>query len=1015
MLRYWLRTLFERRPQVSRRAARRLQLETLEDRVVPAFLSPVAYATGPATVAVAVGDFNGDGHQDVISLSNTSTGAVNVLLGRGDGTFQAAVGSPAGISPSTLTVGDFDGDGNLDAAVGGPSYLNILKGNGDGTFQAPVQYLLGGTPTHLESADFNNDGRADLVLSTVAYGGTAMVLMNHGDGTFAPAINLAANANPTDLQVGDVNHDGNEDLVIANQFSGSSVTVILGNGDGTFQSGRPYYSGSAPYKVALGDFNRDGNLDIVDLNSYTSNSATILLGNGDGSYQSPTSYYLGVNPNDIQVADFNGDGSLDLLEPTGAGYEVELGRGDGSFYTPSYYSTSTGTRSAVGDFNGDGVADIATASPAGGVIVMVNGTNAAATLAGATGLTISAPATVTAGQPIGVTVSAVDANGNLATGFTGTIAINVGSLAATQPFSYTFTAADGGTHTFNAANLTSFNAGVQPLTVTSPFLPSSATQVTVLAAAANHFTVQGPAATRAGDSASATVTAYDRYGNVATDYAGTVALSSSDVQAGLPAAYTFTAADGGVHSFVVTLKTAGAQTVTARDAGGVILGTSAAIQVTAADAVSLSVAGGGGFIGSAHTVTVAARDTYDNIATGYNGTTRLSSSDPNTTISGDVTLVNGVGTVQVTPMTLGTQTLSAVDLSTGTLVGSETVTVTPGWAASFVMTSLAATVAGVSQSFTVTAYDAFGNVSTVYTGGVLVATSDPRVGSFYYAFTAADAGVHTFTLALKTAGAQSVSVSDYADRTVTVGQSGIAVTPAAAASIAVTPLHGTTAGVAQSVTVTAYDAFGNVATGYAGTLAFTSSDTQAVLPTAYTFTAADAGKHTFNVTFKSAGGQTISVQDTTNAGNLAFAYSQRDIAITPAAMAGFSFRAPSNVTVGVAFNLTVQAVDAFGNVVPGYTGKVHFSGPSGVPLDYTFTAADAGVHVFSVTLSATGTQIIGVQDTLNGSFKGQTSVKVVTGTTSTGGGGGGGTATGGGGGTATGGGGGGGGGGGKVA
>jgi uncharacterized membrane protein YgcG len=247
-----------------------------------------------------------------------------------------------------------------------------------------------------------------------------------------------------------------------------------------------------------------------------------------------------------------------------------------------------------------------------------------------------------------------------------------------------------------------------------------------------------------------------------------------------------------------------------------------------------------------------------------------------------------------------------------------------------------------------------------------------------------------------------------------VVQTGIVVTPAAAASIAVTPVHGVVAGTAQSFTVTARDAYGNVATGYTGTVAFGSSDTQAALPAAYTFTAADAGVHTFSMTFKSSGGQTFTAQDVANAANLAFNYSQRDIAVTAGAMVGFAFRAPSNVSAGVAFSITLSAVDAFGNEVTGYTGTVHFAGPAGtgnlLPADYTFTAADAGVHTFSVTLASTGTQTIGVADVLDGTLNGQVGVTVKT--SSGGGGGGGGTSTGGGG-PRTGGGGGGGGGGGK--
>ena len=147
-------------------------------------------------------------------------------------------------------------------------------------------------------------------------------------------------------------------------------------------------------------------------------------------------------------------------------------------------------------------------------------------------------------------------------------------------------------------------------------------------------------------------------------------------------------------------------------------------------------------------------------------------------------------------------------------------------------------------------YDAFGNVSTVYRGTMRISSSDPTVGGFY-TFTAADAGVHTFSVALTRVGTQSVTVGDIATPAMTLTQTGIVVTPGAAAYIAVTPLVGTVAGVAQNVTITARDAYGNLATSYRGTLAFTSTDLQVAMLSTYTFTAADAGSHTFSVTFKS--------------------------------------------------------------------------------------------------------------------------------------------------------------------
>src|SRR5206468_3200047 len=109
----------------------------------------------------------------------------------------------------------------------------------------------------------------------------------------------------------------------------------------------------------------------------------------------------------------------------------------------------------------------------------------------------------------------------------------------------------------------------------------------------------------------------------------------------------------------------------------------------------------------------------------------------------------------------------------------------------------------------------------------------------------------TFTATLKTAGSQSIMVSDPVDGAVG-SEAGVAITPAAAATIVVSAPASATAGVAFNATVTARDAFGNIATGYTGTVHFTSTDTQAALPADYTFTAADAGVHTFTVTLKTA-------------------------------------------------------------------------------------------------------------------------------------------------------------------
>ena len=106
--------------------------------------------------------------------------------------------------------------------------------------------------------------------------------------------------------------------------------------------------------------------------------------------------------------------------------------------------------------------------------------------------------------------------------------------------------------------------------------------------------------------------------------------------------------------------------------------------------------------------------------------------------------------------------------------------------------------------------------------------------------------MHTFSATLKTAGSQSITASDTVVPSGAGTQAGITVNPAAASRFTVAGFPSpVTAGVAGSFTVTAWDPYGNRATGYTGTVRFTSSDAKAVLPGNYTFTAADAGMHTF--------------------------------------------------------------------------------------------------------------------------------------------------------------------------
>src|SRR5436190_1465540 len=149
----------------SQHRSRILFVERLESRVVPGFLAPLAFDAGVGPVSVAVGDFNGDGHLD-LAVDNGYGDDVSVLLGNADGTFQTAHNFPAGTEPRSMAVGDFDGDGHLDLAVtnyvpsfsGNNSTVNVLLGNGDGSFQAARAFPAGKSPSSVAVGDFDGDG-----------------------------------------------------------------------------------------------------------------------------------------------------------------------------------------------------------------------------------------------------------------------------------------------------------------------------------------------------------------------------------------------------------------------------------------------------------------------------------------------------------------------------------------------------------------------------------------------------------------------------------------------------------------------------------------------------------------------------------------------------------------------------------------------------------------------------------------------------------------------------------------
>ncbi|MGD1098579.1 MAG: FG-GAP-like repeat-containing protein, partial [Bryobacteraceae bacterium] len=341
------------------------------------FLPASRYSTGIDPIAVAIGDFNGDGKAD-FAVANALSGSndISVLLGNGDGTFKTAVSYPADAGPVALAVGDFNGDGKPDLVVVNQSSndVSVLIGDGNGTFQPPVNYGTPTGPSSVTVTDVNGDGLEDLVVTTSA---TVTVLLGHGDGSFVSVGAYPMTGVANAAAVGDFNGDGKVDIAVA---SSNSMSVLLGNGDGSFQPAVNYGS-NFNQSVVVADFNGDGNADLAVSSFNGAYFFSVMLGNGDGTFQPPINTPLSGIPYSMTTADFNVDGTPDLAVATfqtgGAGGNVNvfIGSGDGTFHTPVSYTAGTQPYSiAAADFNGDGEVDLAATQLNGGSVYVLLGT-----------------------------------------------------------------------------------------------------------------------------------------------------------------------------------------------------------------------------------------------------------------------------------------------------------------------------------------------------------------------------------------------------------------------------------------------------------------------------------------------------------------------------------------------------------------------------------------------------------------------------------------------------------------
>lgn len=246
--------------------------------------SPIKLGMSPT--AIATGAFNSkkDGHLG-LAVTNSQDNTVTILLGDGKGNFTPAPGSPIKLannqqSPVAIVSKDFNADGAPDLAVVNQTTGNvaILLGKGDGTFtEAPGSPIATGkSPAAITAADFDGDARPDLAVVNQA-DNTASIFLGRGDGSFVAAPNpqIATGAGPAAVVSGDFNGDGRTDLIVADT-SANSVSVFFGVGAGNFSQAIALPTGSNPAALVTASFTKNGRSDLAAADS-GSNQVTVIL------------------------------------------------------------------------------------------------------------------------------------------------------------------------------------------------------------------------------------------------------------------------------------------------------------------------------------------------------------------------------------------------------------------------------------------------------------------------------------------------------------------------------------------------------------------------------------------------------------------------------------------------------------------------------------------------------------------------------------------------------------------
>jgi hypothetical protein len=826
------------------------------------------------SLAIASAYLDGDNNLDVVTGDSVVTATlpsnpsppdsstITVLLGKGDGTFKPQVNYPGCTIGSAVQIllADFNRDGHTDIALGCSDRKNInlnggnggtsgglviILGNGDGTFQAPTLYSTGDV-AGIAMGDFNGDGLLDIVLTDNAQQ-NVVFFAGKGDGTFTKeSTSISTSTAARGVVVADFNKDGKDDIAYA-IASGLlfDLYVASGNGDGTFQVPTTPVATQIGEFLTTGDTNADNNADIVSatitrpgpypdpLNTDIGNTLFVLLGKGDGSFQTPTAYLSDI-PSDPHLADVNGDGKPDIIAGGSIGALVYQGNGDGTFvpYTlaslPSAEPVIGGFSFTyavnAGDYNNDGNADL--------IGTDAGSPQAAVSLSQVAQTSVASALTSVGVFPLGSGIHNVDASYSGDSVFVGSLSNTVLLTAAPVDTTLTLTASPNssiltGQSVTLTAILSPFTVG-PPTTTTDGELVNFFNGATLLGS--GHLlggvaTFTTTALPTGADSLNAVFSGDSNYNpstsNTVTAAVSNIVLSSSPNPSTYLQSVTFTATlpagkggvvdffDGPTHigsggiagttaTFTTSTLTVGSHNVTATFSSNT---SNTVVQIVnkITPTVTVSTSGTTTF-GQSVTITTS-------VPVGPTGTIVITSGGV-TLGSGSITSTNGTVIVTTTVLPVGSDTITATysgDGSYNTAAGTVTQTVTKANSTSTLTSSPNPSLPGSSVTFTDTILPSGATGTVTFSmGSTTLGTSNVSGGVATFASSTLSLGSDLITATYSGDGSYNSSVA-------TVTQTVAKTTPTVTVSTSGPSIFG------QSVTITA-----SVPVGPTGTITITS-------------------------------------------------------------------------------------------------------------------------------------------------------------------------------------------------